>query len=96
MWTDAIEKPTLVLDAEICRANIKRMADRAKHNHVKFRPHSKTHQSSVVSGWLREVGNVDAITVSSVEMATYFAQHGWKDITIAFTVRVHSFVAWRV
>ena len=85
MWTDAIEKPTLILDPTICRANIQRMAERAKRNNVKFRPHSKTHQSAMVSEWFREVG-VDAITVSSVEMATYFAENGWKDITIAFTV----------
>ena len=85
MWTDAIEKPTLILDPKICRGNIQRMADRARRNQVRFRPHCKTHQSAAISEWFRDVG-VDAITVSSVEMATYFAANGWKDITIAFTV----------
>lgn len=85
-WTEEIEKPTLILDSAICRANIQRMAERAQRNHVAFRPHCKTHQSSVIGEWFREMG-VDKITVSSVEMATYFAENGWKDIIIAFTVR---------
>lgn len=85
MWTDNIEKPTLILDSAKCRANIQRMADRARRNRVKFRPHCKTHQSADIGEWFRAV-NVDAITVSSVEMAMYFAAHGWNDITIAFTV----------
>lgn len=88
MWTDSIEKPTLILDPKICRANIQRMAERAERCKVKFRPHCKTHQSAVISEWFREVG-VDAITVSSVEMASYFADvGGWRDITIAFTVNI--------
>ena len=85
MWTDAIEKPTLILDPTKCKANIQRMASRAQRNGVKFRPHCKTHQAAEILEWFRSAA-VDAITVSSVEMAVYFAAHGWKDITIAFTV----------
>ena len=48
---------------------------------------SKRHQSAEVGEWFREKG-VSRITVSSVEMAEYFAQHGWQDITIAFSVNI--------
>lgn len=87
MWTDAIEKPTLLLDATKCRANLQRMADRVQRNpHVTLRPHAKTHQSAVLSTWWREEAAVTSITVSSVDMAAYFASEGgWNDITIAFT-----------
>lgn len=81
----AIEHPTLFLNESIARHNIRRMAQRAQHNGVQFRPHFKTHQSAEIGDWFREYG-VTAITVSSVTMAEYFARHGWTDITIAFPV----------
>ncbi len=52
---------------------------------IRFRPHFKTHQSAQVGEWFREAG-IDAITVSSVDMAVYFAENGWTDITIALLV----------
>ena len=82
---DRIDQPTLLIDAEITRSNIRRMADRAKKENVVFRPHFKTHQSAQIGEWFREEG-VEKITVSSVEMAEYFADHNWKDILIAFSV----------
>ncbi len=82
-----IQKPTLLLDPQRARANIERMAEKARRSGVRFRPHFKTHQSAHIGDWFREVG-VEAITVSSVEMALYFAQHGWSDITIAFPANI--------
>jgi D-serine deaminase-like pyridoxal phosphate-dependent protein len=86
-WFDPITSPTLVLDKERCLSNIHRLAARAKASEVRFRPHYKTHQSAVIGEWFRPLG-VDAITVSSVAMAKYFADHGWNDITIAFPVNL--------
>lgn len=82
-----ITQPTLLLDEEVCRANIQRMANRAKKLSVDFKPHMKTHQSAEVGQWLQAAG-VNAITVSSVQMASYFAEHGWQDITIAFPCNI--------
>jgi D-serine deaminase-like pyridoxal phosphate-dependent protein len=42
--------------------------------------------------WFRAVG-VRKITVSSIEMATYFAENGWDDITVAFPVNVRAMTA---
>ena len=78
-----ITSPVLLLDEQKCRRNIARMTERARAHGLHFRPHFKTHQSHRVGAWLREAGT-EAITVSSVRMAEYFASDGWKDITIAF------------
>jgi D-serine deaminase-like pyridoxal phosphate-dependent protein len=80
-----IKTPTLLLDEKKAKRNIRRMSHKAKKYNVRFRPHFKTHQSAVIGEWFREEG-VQAITVSSVEMASYFADHGWKDILIAFSL----------
>ena len=82
-----ITKPTLILDKARAIKNIRVMSEKAEMSGVVFRPHFKTHQSVEVGDWFRNVG-VDAITVSSVEMAKYFARSGWEDITIAFPVNV--------
>ena len=63
------------------------MAKKAKMNNLIFRPHFKTHQSAEIGNWFREEG-VKKITVSSVQMAKYFAEEGWEDILIAFPVNI--------
>ena len=80
-----IEKPTFVIDKAKAIRNIEKMVSKAQQNGVRLRPHFKTHQSAQVGEWFRERG-VDTITVSSVDMALYFAEHRWQDITIAFPV----------
>ncbi len=82
-----IIRPTLVIDKEVSLRNIERMAEKAKKYNLRFRPHFKSHQSAIIGDWFK-LFQVDAITVSSVKMAEYFAQNGWKDITIAFPVNL--------
>ena len=82
-----IIRPTLVIDKEICLRNIEKMMKKAAEFKLKFRPHFKTHQSAIIGGWFKLFG-VEAITVSSVQMAEYFAANGWKDITLAFSVNI--------
>ncbi len=82
-----ITRPTLLLDEKKCKRNIQRMTTRARHLGVKLIPHMKTPQSVGVAQWCADAG-VEAITVSSLKMAQYFAQAGWKDITVAFPVNV--------
>ncbi len=82
-----VQRPTLLLDRRKAVRNIEKMAAKASKSGVRFRPHFKTHRSAAVGEWFRDVG-VEAITVSSVDMAIYFAQHGWKDITVAFPANV--------
>ena len=82
-----IVKPTLLLHKTRVLQNIANMVNKAERNQVRFKPHFKTHQSAEIGEWFKERG-VAAITVSSVDMAMYFAQHGWNDITIAFPVNI--------
>lgn len=82
-----ITVPTLLLDEEKCRRNIRMMAEKARTAGVVFRPHFKTHASHEIGNWFREEG-VDRITVSSLRMAQYFASDGWKDILVAFPVNI--------
>jgi len=78
-----VKIPTLLIKKSKCLANLKMMSDKALANKIEFRPHFKTHQSSVVGKWFMEAG-IKKITVSSLSMAVKFAQQGWDDITIAF------------
>jgi D-serine deaminase-like pyridoxal phosphate-dependent protein len=82
-----ITRPTLVVDKEICLQNIERMTLKAAKYNLRLRPHFKTHQSAKIGEWFKLFG-VDAITVSSVKMAEYFAANGWKDITIAISLNL--------
>lgn len=85
MNLDLISKPVMVVDESRCRANIARMAAKARRLGLHFRPHFKTHQSHGIGEWFRDEG-VKAITVSSVEMALYFHRKRWKDVTLAIPV----------
>ncbi|MCF6332297.1 MAG: alanine racemase [Draconibacterium sp.] len=82
-----IIRPTLILDKEICLRNIENMVQKAAEYKLRFRPHFKTHQSAKIGEWFKRFG-VDAITVSSVRMAEYFAVNGWDDITLAFPLNI--------
>ena len=87
MLFDQIIKPTLILNELRARENIRWMVQKATHAGVQFRPHFKTHQSQEIASWFRDEG-IDQITVSSVDMAEYFAADGWSDITIAFPLNI--------
>ena len=82
-----INSPTYLIDKSKCLSNIQKMSIKAKANNLVFRPHFKTHQLAEIGEWYKNTG-VDKITVSSIEMAKYFANHGWKDITIAFPLNI--------
>lgn len=82
-----INKPTLLLDRVTCQANINKMVEKANKHQVQLIPHFKTHQSAWVGEWFRDAG-ITAITVTSVKMAKYFAEQGWKEIFIAFPANV--------
>lgn len=73
----------MLVDEDKVRHNIRKMAAKAQDCGVWLRPHFKTHQSAEIAEWFRQEG-IDRATVSSVEMARYFAEAGWKDLTIAF------------
>ena len=89
---DSIVKPTILLDETTAKRNIARMTAKARAAGVAFRPHFKTHQSHAIGAWFRQEG-VRAITVSSLDMAEYFAADGWDDITLAFSANIRQIPA---
>lgn len=87
MELSSVVRPTLLIKTERAQDNIKGMIKKAENSQTRFRPHFKTHQSLQVGRLYRELG-VNQITVSSVEMAEFFANDGWSDILIAFPVNI--------
>jgi D-serine deaminase-like pyridoxal phosphate-dependent protein len=82
-----ITRPTLLIDKSKCLENIRFLSDKAQKLGVKLRPHFKTHQSVEVGRWFRKIGT-STCTVSSIKMARYFLDNGWRDITCAFPLNI--------
>ncbi len=83
----SITKPTLLLNEIKAKDNLDYVLKKIKNQKFNFRPHFKTHQSAAIGEWFRDLG-INQITVSSVEMAEYFANSGWSDILIAFPINL--------
>eukprot|EP00923_Selenidium_pygospionis_P044267 GHVN01076493.1.p1 GENE.GHVN01076493.1~~GHVN01076493.1.p1 ORF type:complete len:438 (+),score=49.63 GHVN01076493.1:1136-2449(+) len=84
-----VTSPTLLLNEDVARNNIRMMAKGCRLLGVKLIPHFKTHQSREIGEWFREeYEELECIAVSSVKMAKYFAESGWKHIFIAFPLNV--------
>ena len=77
--------PALLLDLEVLEANVRGMADRADRLGVRLRPHVKTHKCVEAARRQRDAG-ARGITVSTLEEARVFADHGFGDMTWAFPV----------
>ena len=77
--------PYLLLDQRKCQSNIDKMLEKATKMGVSFRPHFKTHQSATIGSWFGNKSS-QAICVSSLKMAEYFAANGWIDITISIPI----------
>jgi len=85
-------KPTLLIDPEKSKNNLQFMLQKARAHQLAFRPHFKTHQSKKISDWFWYEG-LRKITVSSLDMAEYFASYGWLDILVAFPVNINEIEA---
>ena len=82
-----IIETTLIIDKKKVAENISKILTKSKAHKTILRPHFKTHQSAEVGEFFRKAG-IEKITVSSVNMALFFASHHWKNITIAFPFNV--------
>ncbi len=82
-----LTKPTVLVDKPKACKNISDMAKKARNSGCEFRPHFKTHQSAEIGKWFREQ-DINKIAVSSLDMASYFAGHGWNDISVCVPVNL--------
>lgn len=81
--------PALLVDVERLEANLRRMAERCRALGVALRPHVKTHKCVEIAERQRALGppaGEAGITVSTLEEARAFAEHGFRDLTWAFPV----------
>jgi D-serine deaminase-like pyridoxal phosphate-dependent protein len=82
MQLEELQTPCLVLDRGKLEANLQKMSA-AMHRHgVSLRPHLKTAKSADVAR-LATAGEAGGITVSTLAEAEYFAERGFRDITLA-------------
>jgi len=84
MRLDDLPTPSLVLDRTRLERNIARLQERARSLGVALRPHLKTAKSARVAELA--TGGKGPITVSTLAEATYFAGHGFHDITYAVPI----------
>ena len=82
MRLEDLPTPCLVLDRGILQRNLQRMSSAIRRHDVSLRPHLKTAKSADVAR-MAVAGEAGGITVSTLAEAEYFAERGFRDITIA-------------
>src|SRR3989454_6088162 len=80
--TEDIITPVAVVDEEVVERNLTRMAKLAADNHVKLRPHAKTHKSGYMAQRQMAHGAV-GLTCATFTEAEVFADAGVDDLLIA-------------
>jgi D-serine deaminase-like pyridoxal phosphate-dependent protein len=86
----SVRTPSLLLDVSRVRSNAKRMSQIAGRSGVRLRPHIKTHKCIEVAR-IQTEGHDRAISVSTLEEARAFAEHGFTDITYAVPIEAGKF-----
>ncbi len=82
MQLEDLPTPCLVLDRGKLERNLRGMSSRMSRLGVSLRPHMKTAKSADVAR-MAVAGESGGITVSTIAEAQYFAERGFRDITIA-------------
>lgn len=77
-----LDTPSLLVDYDILMSNLDFMQTYADRNHVKLRPHTKTHKSPAIAKLQLEKGAC-GIAVAKTAEAEIMAQAGMTDIFIA-------------
>src|SRR3989442_6216888 len=80
--TEEIITPVAVVDEEVVERNLARMAKLATDNHVRLRPHAKTHKSAFMAQGQMAHGAV-GLTCATFTEAEVFADAGVDDLLIA-------------
>src|SRR5256885_1962315 len=80
--SEDIITPVAVVDEEVVERNLARMAKLAAENHVKLRPHAKTHKSAYLAKRQMAHGAV-GLTCATFTEAEVFADAGVDDLLIA-------------
>jgi D-serine deaminase-like pyridoxal phosphate-dependent protein len=82
---DELPTPSALVDRDVLRRNLERMAARLARLGVALRPHVKTHKCVEIGEMQRHLGAA-GVTVSTLREAAAFADAGFTDLTWAFPV----------
>lgn len=85
MRVSELETPALLIDLDIFERNLKRVADYAKANDLRLRPHTKTHKTPEVGRLQLESGAI-GLTVAKVGEAEVMIASGTPDLLVAYPV----------
>lgn len=80
-----LDTPTLLLDLDKLKTNLKRISSFAEENERQLRPHIKTHKSINIAQLQLENGAI-GITTAKIEEAEIMASAGIHDILIAYPI----------
>ena len=80
-----LDTPSVLIDIDQMERNIKGMADFARANGIKLRPHTKTHKSTFIAHEQLKAG-AGGITVAKLSEAEVMISSGIDDIFVAYTV----------
>lgn len=80
-----IDTPSLVLDLEIFKHNVKELLQICNQNGVSLQPHAKTHRIPELGLLQQELG-CDGLCVAKLGEAEGFANAGIKKITVAYPI----------
>jgi D-serine deaminase-like pyridoxal phosphate-dependent protein len=79
---DELETPALILDLDVARANIDRMAEFLADKPVKLRPHAKLHKSPRIARMQVDAGAI-GISCATAWEAIAMAEAGIEDVLVA-------------
>lgn len=82
-----IDTPEIIIDRDVLQRNIDRMATAVRAKGLHLRPHVKTHKVPEIAEMQLAAGAV-GLTVATLGEAEVFAEHGAKDIFIAYPLWV--------
>ncbi|MCH2131428.1 MAG: DSD1 family PLP-dependent enzyme [Pirellulaceae bacterium] len=80
---EELDTPALLLDLDVCRNNLRRMASFFDDKPAKLRPHFKNHKCSRLAQMQVETGNAVGITCAQIDEAEALAKAGIDNVLIA-------------
>lgn len=80
-----IDTPSLLLDIDIFKGNVRELLQICSANGVSLQPHAKTHRTPQL-GLLQQKLGCDGVCVAKLGEAEGFAQAGIKKITVAYPI----------
>jgi len=80
-----VDTPALVVDLEVMERNLRRAAEYAAANHLRLRPHTKTHKTPEL-GRLQLASGAAGLTVAKVGEAEVMLEAGPPDLLVAYPV----------